>query len=310
MAFLLPLVVNKLKSLTKRDAEAIEKAVYLAIDHDTNLVIAIRSEEIKTNKHCMDTIWETVQAFLGTVYVIQLQASYAKNKPLFDCNVVFQDLCGYDIFSEPGIDTICIQEKSDLLTFQYNQKTVLLEMSASKEIKEFVVQEHTGPIEPLAFQRVAVGGTFDHLHAGHRILLTMTAILAQSSMVVGVTDDCMLTKKAHKELIAPTSQRVEYVKNYMQAVKRGIDYYIVPITDPFGPTATDPTIDALVVSKETLKGGDLVNNERAMRGLPPLELRIIDVISSNNSSVQGQDMGLLKISSSWIREYIAKQRAG
>ena len=53
-----------------------------------------------------------------------------------------------------------------------------------------------------------------------------------------------------------------------------------------------------------------MNNERAMRGLPPLELRIIDVISSNNSSVQGQDMGLLKISSSWIREYIAKQRAG
>lgn len=45
-----------------------------------------------------------------------------------------------------------------------------------------------------------------------------------------------------------------------------------------------------------------------MRGYPPLELRIIDVISSENSSVQGKDMDVLKISSSWIREYIAKRR--
>jgi pantetheine-phosphate adenylyltransferase len=44
-----------------------------------------------------------------------------------------------------------------------------------------------------------------------------------------------------------------------------------------------------------------------MRGYPPLELRIIDVISSEKSSLQGKDMDALKISSSWIREYIAKK---
>lgn len=117
--------------------------------------------------------------------------------------------------------------------------------------------ENTGPIEPLVFQRVAVGGTFDHLHAGHKILLTMTALLAKQSMVVGVTDDCMLLKKKHRELIASTSERVKSIEKYMQLVKRNISYEIVPIKDPFGPTVTDPTIDALVVSKETLKGGDL-----------------------------------------------------
>jgi pantetheine-phosphate adenylyltransferase len=47
--------------------------------------------------------------------------------------------------------------------------------------------ENTGPIEPLVFNRVAVGGTFDHIHAGHKILLTMTALLSTKSMVVGVT---------------------------------------------------------------------------------------------------------------------------
>lgn len=53
----------------------------------------------------------------------------------------------------------------------------------------------------------------------------------------------------------------------------------------------------------------IVNSERDMRGYPPLELRIIDVISSDNSSVEGKDMDVLKISSSWIREYIASSSA-
>ncbi|KAI8079494.1 uncharacterized protein B0P05DRAFT_579193 [Gilbertella persicaria] len=276
MGFLLPLSVPKLKCLSRQHSDAIEQAVQLAIEHKSHLVISIESEEIKAHKDCMDAIWNTVQAFLGTIYVIQLQVAYVKQHPLFDCHVVFQDICGYSVDSEPDIDTVCILD--------------------------------TDPIEPLVFQRVAVGGTFDHLHAGHKILLTMTALLTQSSMVVGVTDDCMLTKKKHKEWIASTSERLLAVKKYMQSVRRDIQYDIVPITDPFGPTVTDPTIDALVVSKETLKGGDLVNNERDMRGYPPLELRMIDVISSNNASVEGQEMDVLKISSSWIREYIANHQ--
>jgi pantetheine-phosphate adenylyltransferase len=130
-------------------------------------------------------------------------------------------------------------------------------LASDDHTKQPALEGNTGPIEPLVFQRVAVGGTFDHLHAGHKILLTMTALLAKQSMVVGVTDDCMLVKKKHRELIASTQQRVEFVKEYLYKVKRSITYVVVPIKDPFGPTVTDPTIDALVVSKETLKGGDL-----------------------------------------------------
>jgi phosphopantetheine adenylyltransferase len=69
----------------------------------------------------------------------------------------------------------------------------------------------------------------------------------------------MLLKKKHRELIESTEKRLKNVENYLNLVKRNIQYEVVPITDPFGPTVTDPTIDALVVSKETLKGGDLGN---------------------------------------------------
>lgn len=34
---------------------------------------------------------------------------------------------------------------------------------------------------------VALGGTFDHLHAGHKILLSMAAWIAGKKIIVGVT---------------------------------------------------------------------------------------------------------------------------
>lgn len=40
---------------------------------------------------------------------------------------------------------------------------------------------------PLVFKRVAVGGTFDRLHAGHRLLLASTALVTKDDIFVGIT---------------------------------------------------------------------------------------------------------------------------
>ena len=40
----------------------------------------------------------------------------------------------------------------------------------------------------------------------------------------------------------------------MEFFKPGLVYDIVPIDDVYGPTAVDPNIQALVVSRETLAG--------------------------------------------------------
>lgn len=40
---------------------------------------------------------------------------------------------------------------------------------------------------PLVFNTVAVGGTFDRLHAGHRLLLAATALVARKHIFVGIT---------------------------------------------------------------------------------------------------------------------------
>jgi len=47
---------------------------------------------------------------------------------------------------------------------------------------------------PLLFSNTAVGGTFDRLHAGHRILLAATALVTTTMAFIGVTS--MLTVPA------------------------------------------------------------------------------------------------------------------
>lgn len=43
------------------------------------------------------------------------------------------------------------------------------------------------PSVPALYPVVALGGTFDHLHAGHKILLSMGAWIARRKLIVGIT---------------------------------------------------------------------------------------------------------------------------
>lgn len=42
-------------------------------------------------------------------------------------------------------------------------------------------------IDKLFFERVVLGGTFDHLHDGHKVLLTLSALICTKKLFVGVT---------------------------------------------------------------------------------------------------------------------------
>jgi len=48
---------------------------------------------------------------------------------------------------------------------------------------------------PPSYPVAALGGTFDHLHAGHKILLSMGAWIAKDKLIVGVTGACNPTER-------------------------------------------------------------------------------------------------------------------
>ena len=115
------------------------------------------------------------------------------------------------------------------------------------------------------YSDVAVGGTFDCIHNGHRLLLTKAAILATNRVLVGVSDGPLLANKTLAELVRPVEERISEVEALVRDIQPALRVEVVPLVDVYGPTAWDERLQCLVVSPETMRGGDKVNQERKAR---------------------------------------------
>ncbi len=128
---------------------------------------------------------------------------------------------------------------------------------------------------------VAMGGTFDVLHRGHRRLLKQAFSLGRRVMV-GITSDefAKTLHKPHKlDSYAKRKRDVERLLSRWGVLSRA---KIVPLTDRYGPTVRLPRIRALIVSRRTLKTAYEINAKRKARRLKPLIIDPIDLIMAED----------------------------
>lgn len=72
-----------------------------------------------------------------------------------------------------------------------------------------------------------------------------------------------------------------------------------PIVDPFGPSIVQEDLEAIVVSQETVKGGEAVNKKRAERNMTQLETIVVDLLEAEDKI-----LAETKISSSSRRRFV------
>jgi pantetheine-phosphate adenylyltransferase len=133
--------------------------------------------------------------------------------------------------------------------------------------------------------KVALGGTFDPVHDGHRALFHRAFELGD--VTVGLTTDELAPRtRAESRTIRPyEARRAELIDELEEfSEEYGRDFEVRPLAEPTG-IASEEDFDVLVVSPETVAGGRRINEVRREAGREPLELEVVDHVLAEDGDI-------------------------
>lgn len=126
------------------------------------------------------------------------------------------------------------------------------------------------------FRVVALGGTFDIIHKGHLALLEKGFSIS-SKVIIGLTSDELAAKKG-KKLLRNYPQRLDALKSMIEKNFPNAYYEISKLDNDFGPAVLESTVEALVVSEETIEQGNVLNKMRHERQLSPVKVVTVPMV--------------------------------
>jgi len=120
---------------------------------------------------------------------------------------------------------------------------------------------------------VCVGGTFNRLHAGHRVLFK-TAFESAEQVAIGLASDALVRRlrKERAKDVRPYPEREADLRRLLSGFPAE-RFSLQSLDDPYMPAKREE-FDAIVVSPETRKTAEEINALRALRGFA--DIRIIE----------------------------------
>ena len=100
---------------------------------------------------------------------------------------------------------------SDDSSFLSNQNSVLLDSIPNSSFNPIPADHITS-----RYDQSCLGGTFDRLHAGHKILLSEALLVANQRAVIGLAFGDLLNQKLLRELILPFDERKCELETFLE----------------------------------------------------------------------------------------------
>lgn len=132
------------------------------------------------------------------------------------------------------------------------------------------------------YSLVAMGGTFDIIHRGHITLLS-SAFEISDKVIIGLTSD-ELAKRKGKTVYNKYEKRLENLTETISKEFPNSSFQISKLDNDFGPAVLEPEVEALVVSDETSDQGDVLNELRAQKNLPPVKVITVPMFLAKDGS--------------------------
>lgn len=247
-----------------------------AVDPIASRVVPLIYHE--ASKHCANL---DVRVLQGSLKSLAHHESHIKNK----IEVVFTDHSEQNDF-----------ESYLKAHFGINSETVPIIADMKPTENNYEESDISDSVE--MFDNVVMGGTFDRLHNGHKVLLSEAILRCRKKLTIGVTDGDIIKGKILWELIQPVQKRIELLRDFLEEIDPTLEYLIVPIFDPYGPSTVDPDLECIVASQETERGALRVNEKRQENGLSTLKVNIIALLEDPKRDESEE----FKISSSSVRK--------
>ena len=132
------------------------------------------------------------------------------------------------------------------------------------------------------YSLVAMGGTFDIIHAGHLKLLAK-AFTISSKVIIGLTGDGF-AKKMGKNIVNNYAERLELLKAKITDDFPNSNFEISELENDFGPAVLKEQVEALVVSEETKEKGKILNDLRKKKDLLEVDIVIVPMVLAKDGS--------------------------
>jgi pantetheine-phosphate adenylyltransferase len=130
------------------------------------------------------------------------------------------------------------------------------------------------------YNHIVLGGTFDGLHKGHAHILTH-AFTVGAHVTIGLTSEAYIKRFKKDSHVAPFSKRYGTLTKWLRKNNFASRATIALLDNHWGPAVLGE-YDAIVVTRENREKAEEINAIRKERGIPPLEILEVDLISAQD----------------------------